>query len=133
MRTFVSLSVLAQLGLAATCAWSADGGDVLHKCTAIDSPGERLACYDKLAGRVSHAAATTASAPGTTTGASSVGTGLTTSSPGGSASIPTPPSDKPLGKQTFGLYSAEHPAAPPGYPELTAAVTKVGPGPNGDM
>jgi hypothetical protein len=33
--------------------------------------------------------------------------------------------DKPLPKETFGLYAPEHPVAPKAFPELTAEVTRV--------
>ena len=142
MTKSVSLSVLTLLGLAASYAWSADARNGLHQCTGIDSPGERLACYDKLAGRVSQPAAPSPSTSATASGERSPGTPATAAAQGpgapSSTSATRPPpafgspapgaatSEQPLPKESFGLYSSEHPTAPKGFPELTAAVTGIG-------
>jgi hypothetical protein len=82
----------------------------LHACAAISTPGERLACYDQLAGRAS--ALPTASAPAAT--------------PQPSPGVAAPASPAPPPKGSFGLYHAEHPAAPPPAASLTAKVVGIG-------
>ena len=48
----LSLGVFAVLlGFVGSSAWSAETGDALHRCAALDGDSERLACYDQLAGR----------------------------------------------------------------------------------
>jgi hypothetical protein len=82
----------------------------LHACAAISTPGERLACYDQLAGRAS--APPTASAPA--------------AAPQPSPGVAAPASPTPPPKGSFGLYHAEHPAAPPPAASLTAKVVGIG-------
>ena len=79
----------------------------LKACATIGPPTERLACYDQLAGRPH--ASVTAPAPEVAAPASPV----------------APP------KESFGLYHAEHPAAPPPAASLTAKVVGIGAAANG--
>ena len=116
MNRTAPLKLLVLLSFAAANAWSADPGSVLHPCTAIDTDSERLACYDKLAGRTSHPPPKPAAAQ-----------------PAAGGGTPAASPDKPLSKETFGLYSSEHPAAPKGYPAVTAAVAGVTTDPSGLM
>jgi hypothetical protein len=75
---------------------------VLKKCADINEPLKRLACYDQVAERPSGAmAASGSTAPG--------------ASPGSAAPEAASP------KQTFGLYSVEHPAPPPATETLISA------------
>jgi len=82
----------------------------LQGCAAISTPGERLACYDQLAGRASNPP--TASVPG--------------AAPQPSPGVAGPASPAPPPKGSFGLYHAEHPAAPPPAASLTAKVVGIG-------
>ena len=103
LLTVWSLAALA--GTEAPVAASA-----LHACAAISAPGERLACYDQLAGRAS--APPTASVPG--------------AAPQPSPGVAAPASPTPPPKGSFGLYHTEHPAAPPPAASLTAKVVGIG-------
>ncbi len=87
----------------------------LHACAAISTPGERLACYDQLAARAS--APPTVSAP--------------PAAPQPSPGVAAPASPAPPPKGSFGLYHAEHPAAPPPAASLTAKVVGIGASANG--
>ena len=88
----------------------------LHACAVISSPGERLACYDQLAGRAS-------AAPSSPEPAGRAGLPPTTAAPpSSSAAAPT---------GSFGLYHAEHPAAPPPATSLTARIVGMGSAANG--
>jgi hypothetical protein len=92
---------LAVLGGTAALADAQDSAasvsaSALKACAAIGAPTERLACYDKLAGRA--AAPVVSSAP--------------------------PPAEVP--KQSFGLYAAEHPAAPKAAGLLNAKIVAIG-------
>ena len=82
----------------------------LHACAAISTPGERLACYDQLAGPAS--TPPTALAPA--------------AAPQPSPVVAAPASPAPPPKGSFGLYHAEHPAAPPPAASLTAKVVGIG-------
>ena len=114
------LAVLAPASLSAGAAATTVSETALRACAGLDSDADRLACYDHLAGRsVSRAAATapghsaTASAPAATAAAASA-----------------PPS-----AQTFGLYAAEHPKAPPAAAaaSLEGRVVSVGSSAGGRM
>jgi hypothetical protein len=72
---------------------------VLKKCADINEALKRLACYDQVAERPANPIAST----GSSTAASAA-----SSAPAASVTAAAAPS-----KQTFGLYSVEHPAAPP--------------------
>jgi len=82
----------------------------LHACAVISTPGERLACYDQLAGRAS--APPTAAVPA--------------AAPQPSPGVAAPASPAAAPKGSFGLYHAEHPAAPPPAASLTAKVVGIG-------
>jgi hypothetical protein len=94
----------------------------LHTCVSIAADAERLACYDRVAGRaVPGAAAPAAEAPPLAPAASSAAAVL---------SAPVPPR-----AESFGLYEAEHPKAPPvaGPGPLEARVFAVGTSAGGHM
>ena len=83
----------------------------LHACAAIDAAAERLACYDRLAGRAEAAAPVAPVAVPAPTQLP------VTAAPGSASSSP---------KESFGLYSAEHPTALPAAQSLTEVVTAMG-------
>jgi hypothetical protein len=81
---------------------------VLKKCADINEPLKRLACYDQVAERPAGAMASTGSAAS------------------GTSKAPAAPAAAPP-KETFGLYSVEHPAPPPAVDMLiTAKVISLG-------
>jgi len=129
MSRSLSLTGLTLLALLAPTAWSADPAGELHHCAGIDAATERLACYDKLAGRPSPATSRPSqpvrSDNPTPAPTSAFADGPQATQPPASVGGPTTPADEPLTKETFGLYAREHPAAPRAFPELTAAVTRV--------
>jgi len=88
----------------------------LRACASIDAPAERLACYDRLAGRVT--ASQPAPAP----------TGPATASAARAAAPAAPPAPD----ASFGLYAAEHPAPPKPAAELELKVVALGANADGD-
>ena len=94
----------------------------LDACAAIEAQAERLACYDKLAGRGTRQSSAPNSTPATTAAAPALAPSPAPASAAGrtSANIPgssnTAPaaatSPGPGTKEAFGLYAAEHPATP---------------------
>lgn len=121
LRIWVPLS-LGAVALVATSARAAPASvplSALKKCAEISAVAPRLVCYDQLAGRepTPDAAAVPSS---TAAGASSAST----------VNSASPPAAAP--KQSFGLYSAEHPAvAVQRAASLTAKVIAIGSGSNG--
>ena len=115
-RRSLAALALAGLGMWATVltdaqqASTAVPASALQGCAAIGAPGERLACYDRLAGRAP--ASPTALVPG--------------AAPQPSPGVAAPASPAPPPKGSFGLYHAEHPAAPPPVASLTARVVAIG-------
>jgi hypothetical protein len=90
---------------------------VLKTCANINEPLKRLACYDHVAERPSGAMASTGSAAS--------GTSKAPAAPAASAPPSTSAAASP--KETFGLYSVEHPAPPPAAEMLiTAKVISLG-------
>src|SRR5450631_4701848 len=87
------LSTAVVVAAAAHAAPAADNG--LKVCAAIEPPGERLACYDQLAGRIPPK------------GASAAPTAPAAASAPAAAASP----------ESFGLSAAEHPHAPTPPPQ----------------
>lgn len=102
----------------------------LQACAALVTESERLACYDKLAGR---APAAPVSAPAVSASPSAKAVAPAAAPAAPTAPVPAPPAaapdagaasssgaaaraagTSPASPQTFGLYSAEHPKAVPG-------------------
>jgi hypothetical protein len=97
------LSTAVVVAAAAHAAPAADNG--LKVCAAIEPPGERLACYDQLAGRIPPK------------GASAAPTAPAAASAPAAAASP----------ESFGLSAAEHPHAPtPPAAALSAKVAGLG-------
>jgi hypothetical protein len=98
-------AIIVPLSLSAALAWAQTTADsvpmsVIRKCHDISSTAQRLACYDKIA---EHQPATASS-------------GATAAS----AETPAAP------KESFGLYSVEHPRAPPVEALITEKVISIG-------
>lgn len=108
--SLATLPLVALGGLAS--AQQAPGtvpASALQACAGIIAASERLACYDRLAGR--------ASAPPVEAPLSAVVQPL----PGATVAVPPGPP-----RVSFGLYGAEHPAAPLPAASLTARVVGLG-------
>jgi hypothetical protein len=101
--------------LAFACAQAAEVTvpmSVLKKCADISEPLKRLACYDQVAQRPAGSTSATVAAASPTV-------------PAGAPAPVSPAATEP--KQTFGLYSVEHPAPPPATEMLiTAKVVSLG-------
>ncbi|HEV8019549.1 MAG TPA: hypothetical protein VGP32_13425 [Steroidobacteraceae bacterium] len=132
------------LGLPAVAGADANSAatlqSALHACALLADATERLACYDRLAGRAGPVAAApsaaapaaraaTAAAPAAAAKSSVAATGAS-----GAAAVPaaaaTPAAALP--KESFGLYEAEHPR-PAAATSLEARVVAVGMGAAGRM
>jgi hypothetical protein len=102
--------------------------DAMKACTAVDDPSARLACYDRLSGR-----APGASASSVASGSSVAGSSVTQSSisPVAPSNTSTPGPTGAAPKETFGLYSAEHPTQPSLPKSITSKVVALGVRPNG--
>jgi hypothetical protein len=113
LRRIFVFSLLAALG--GTALAGAPGPDLvplaeLKACAAMGTPAERLACFEHLAGGVPAVAqAQSVLAP--------------------SAAAPSPAPAPP--KESFGLYSAEHPAPPKPAEAFTGKVVGLGVSANG--
>jgi len=97
----------------------------LARCAAVSSPSERLACYDKLAGRSPResAAASASAAQRPSAALPSAPTGTTSTSAGAAAAATIAPTTASDGAGRFGL-----PPPPPTVPEppkIEARVTRV--------
>jgi hypothetical protein len=141
--------LLAALGL--PTAVIAAGGDPaatlsqssLHACAILTDPTERLGCYDQLAGHAPHsdaapvaaapaapavAAAATAAVPATTTTATPAAPAPAAASAATATAAAAPPP-----KESFGLYTAEHPTAPAVTQSLDDRVVATGASASGRM
>jgi hypothetical protein len=107
---------LACAGVFADSGTSGVSAAALHDCAVISTASERLACYDKLAARAPQAG-TTAPAP---SGRALAPAGTVAAAAAGAPKPPAPAAD------SFGLYAAEHPAAPTPAATLSARVVGLG-------
>jgi hypothetical protein len=132
--------LLAALGL--PTAVIAAGGDPaatvsqssLHACAILTDPTERLGCYDQLAGHAPNgdaapvAAAPAAPATTTTSAPATPAAGTTAASAATATAAAAPPP-----KESFGLYTAEHPTAPAVTQSLDDRVVATGASASGRM
>jgi hypothetical protein len=139
--------LLAALGLPTTVI--AAGGDPaatvsqssLHACAILTDPAERLGCYDQLAGHAPNGdAAPVAAAPAAAAAAAAAPATTTTSAPATPAAGTTAASAAtataaaaPPPKESFGLYTAEHPTAPAVTQSLDDRVVATGASASGRM
>lgn len=86
---------------------------VLKKCADLNEPSQRLACYDQVAERPQAAGAVL---PQASPAAKATPPG---SAPATAAASAAPAA--PVSKESFGLYTAEHPPAPPRVEALISA------------
>ena len=109
-RSHHAANSVAGFGLAAlafACAQSAEVSvpmSVLKKCADISEQLKRLACYDQVAERPTGSTASTA-APVAKAAPSSASAPAADAAPSAAGAA--------TAKQSFGLYSVEHPAPPP--------------------
>ncbi len=126
---------------------SAGPQEDLAACGAITEPSDRLACYDRLAGRPAVPAAVAPKPAGTAAASATTAAPAAVAAPGSAVPAagakPAAPAAVAAGSavpaagakpaapaadaRSFGSYSAEHPAAPPAVPEtLTVRVVELG-------
>lgn len=110
----------------------------LSACGAIADPAQRLACYDRLAGRPAAPATGTPAAPAVAPAAAPAAgvaappppAAPATAAPSQPAAAPAaaakPQAPPAADARSFGAYSAEHPAAPTVPEALTAQVSALG-------
>jgi hypothetical protein len=134
-RLLLGVVMLTAVPLAAAAAPAATAPQsALEACASIAADADRLACYDRLAGRAvpsvpGHAATAVAPPPAAPPPA-------TASAPvAGVAAAAPPATPVPPPKESFGLYEAEHPKPPPvaSAPSLEARVVALGKSANGHM
>jgi hypothetical protein len=118
-------SILAALPLTLACAGVfADTGTgsvpaaALQNCALISTAPERLACYDRLAGRAPPVGTPAPAASGAAVSAAG------TAAAAAAAVAPKPPPAPAA--DSFGLYAAEHPPAPAPAATLSAKVVGLG-------
>lgn len=116
----------------------------LQACAIIAAASERLSCYDQLAGRDAPSSsagpppaaaappAADASAPAPAAAVTPAGAAAPPVAVAPAAAASTTAPVPPPG-ESFGLYAAEHPTAPPAAPSLRARVISVGGGASGRM
>jgi hypothetical protein len=112
-RTAMALAPLSLSALALASAQAAPASvpmSVLKQCSEINEPSKRLACYDQVAQRPPVAALPKDSAIAKDSAAAAA--------PAATAA--------PAPKASFGLYNAEHPAAPAVEALITAKVISIG-------
>jgi hypothetical protein len=147
--------VLSALSLTAAAEPQSGSSSALQACANIADTAARLACYDQLAGRSAPnapAPATPSAAPAVPPAAPSMSQQTPAAAPAPApvpAPVPAPASAAPVtarapspsaapapagsaspspppSKETFGLYSAEHPKPPPNASALEAPVVSLG-------
>jgi hypothetical protein len=145
LRSRLAALPLASLGALAIVPAYGSGAslpDALKTCKAIVAPMERLDCYDQIVER-SAASSTAAAAPALIAAPTpTIAQPIVTAPAPPAATAPVPPvaavapaakqpvtPDSP--KQSFGLYSAEHPAAPKPATSLSATIVALGASANG--
>jgi hypothetical protein len=92
--------------------------NVLKQCAEINEPSKRLACYDQVAERPPTAYAVS---PKDSPAAKVSPAASAPAAPAASAATKAPPA-----KESFGLYTAEHPAAPRVEALITGKVISIG-------
>lgn len=154
-RSTLARAVAAALAAIAASAASAGPQEDLSVCGAIADSAERLACYDRLAGRPAAPApkpATAVPSPAASSTTPSATASPAAASPAASPAAPSPaaptavavpappataapalpgtaakPATPAADASSFGSYSAEHPDAAPVVPQsLNARVTALG-------
>jgi hypothetical protein len=129
-RPHLAAMLLATLGLPVAAIANDTPAAVpqssLHACAVIAAAPERLACYDRLSGR---AVQNTAALPGTATPpAAAPAATARVAAPAATPPVASAPPAAPasLSKESFGLYAAEHPPAPPVAATLAARIIALG-------
>lgn len=115
----LSLGAVTVLASSARAAPASVPLSALKKCAEISALAPRLACYDQLAGRE----------PAPAAAAAALSQQRVTPAPA-AASVKSAAPPTPAPKQSFGLYSAEHPTVQR-VESLTAKVIAIGSGSNG--
>ena len=122
-RTALTLAIAAALAAVGTARASGGPQEDLAACGAIADPTERLACYDRVAGRPATPAAPAAGAP--KAAPQPVAPAQPSAAP---AQAATPPAQVQgaAAAASFGSYQTEHPVVTQVPESLTARVSAMG-------
>jgi hypothetical protein len=134
--------VVLGAGVRSVAAATAVSASELRACAAIESNADRLACYDRLAGRSTAPAAApapgspspAAAAPAAAAPAATASAAAATAAATAAAARASPPAPATTA-ETFGNYAAEHPkpAPLPAASSLEAKIASVGNSASGHM
>ena len=127
MVLLLGAPMMARAGTPAPVSESA-----LRACAVIAADADRLACYDRLAGRGSEARSSSASAAPSAPSATSA-TSIASAPPAAAVSAKPPAAPAAAGTSTFGSYQAEHPAPPAVAPSMQAKIMALGEAADGKM
>jgi hypothetical protein len=105
VRLRVGLMTATVIAACAAQPVAAAPKNALQACAAVVADADRLACYDRLAGRVAPGVAAGAGAPAAAASPSRAPPAAAAAS----STAPAPAAVAPAPKQSFGLYEAEHP------------------------
>jgi hypothetical protein len=129
-RLALSTAILAACAAGGALAEDTNLHNALAPCSGISSSADRLACYDKLAGRVSAPKAAVAAAPGPAASAPAAPAASVASVAAAPAPAAVPTEDT---EEDFGLSKVQKAASsssPPGIQSITAKVARFGYAPN---
>jgi hypothetical protein len=105
VRLRVGLTTATVIAACAAQPVAAAPKNALQACAAVVADADRLACYDRLAGRVAPGVAAGAGAPAAAASPSRAPPAAAAAS----STAPAPAAVAATPKESFGLYEAEHP------------------------
>ncbi|HLJ37771.1 MAG TPA: hypothetical protein VKT54_05100 [Steroidobacteraceae bacterium] len=122
----LAAAIAATLAAVAASRTFAGPQEDLAACGAIQDAAQRLACYDRLAGRPAGAAPAAPAPPAALPAPPAAGAAVAAPAAPPATPAPSQRPGAPADSRSFGSYSAEHPAGPPVPQTLTAKVTELG-------
>jgi hypothetical protein len=125
-RTALTLAIAAALAAVGTARAAGGPQEDLAACGAIADPTERLACYDRVAGRPATPAAPAAGAPKAAPAAPQPVAPAQPSAAPAQAATPPAQVQGAAAAASFGAYQTEHPVVTQVPESLTARVSAMG-------
>jgi hypothetical protein len=126
-RTALTLAIAAALAAVGTARAAGGPQEDLAACGAIADPTERLACYDRVAGRPATPAAPAAGVPRAAPAASQPVSPAQPAAAPAQAATPSAQAQGAAAAASFGSYRTEHPVTQVQVAEsLTARVSAMG-------